>query len=332
MEDYKQHAMADTLARTRLPRTALSAAAMSIALALAVLFVLDGGSVRAQGQQSSHLGLNASGTGVSCDAPTDPHQCDVPVGGPFTLAVQMVDPPSAGYVAIQTQLYLDAFTWTPKPIDEENVWPDNRLPVRSPASPGPGTTTTVVEHGGLTAVSSPLPVSRYAGNLVEVQLACPQEPKAADVALLTYTSNNQLGSSYSLEDGTAVAPPPVGTAEIQTDVTVPAQPVPVSAILMIKCGGQQAPPVEPLPGYQAGPGPGQTPGVTSAPGTTGTPSAGGTPRTAVSTTATPGGTSAGNSNGGGSSTWIIIVVVVAAVAVLGAGGGYWWYIRHRSAS
>ena len=321
-----------TNARARSPRRAGYVLPALLAIGTALLW--QSGAVRGQAGEA-HLALNATGTGVTCDVPTEPQQCTVPSGGTFTLAVGMVHPPAGGYIAIQTQLYLDGFTWTPGTSEEENVWPDNRLPVRSPNSAGPG--VTVVTHGGLTSLSQPFTASHYEGNVVEVHLTCSPQPRTAQVALVAYDqSASPLGTEYSLPDLSIVGATVIGSAEIDVTGDGTANRVPVADILMITCGAAPSPQttVEALPAYTPGaaPQPGQTPGVTSAPGTTGTPSAGGTPRTAVSTTATPGGTGAGKSNGGGNSTWIIIVVVVAAVAVLGAGGGYWWYIRHRSAS
>lgn len=297
--------------------------------AFATFAVLLGSAGEIGAQAGPHMSLNARGTGVSCDAPVDPSKCDVPAGGAFTLAVEVVAPPPDGYIAMQSEVYVNGFTWTPASVEDENVWPDNQLPVRSPAVPADG--TTVIIHGGLTSLTPPFTPSHHEGAVVELDLVCPQQPQTGDVALIAYGPDSQLGASFSLPDETLIVNEPVGSAELDIDANGAPLRVPLAYVLVIRCGeASGAPPVTPgqsLPGYAPSQS-GATPGATTGPGTTGTTPTDGTPGTGgpSAATATPSGGAGGEDDGGGA-PWAIIGVVIGVVAVAAAGGGYLWYLR-----
>lgn len=73
---------------------------------LALVSLLAWGQAAGQSAHAEETGvrmaLNASGLGVTCDAPSEPTACTVPLGGFFTLSVEVVQPPPGGYVGIQT--------------------------------------------------------------------------------------------------------------------------------------------------------------------------------------------------------------------------------------
>ncbi len=82
------------------------AIALSIPLIAIVAVALVLGWGHASGQ-SAHadgprMALNAGGTGVSCDDPSEPTECTVPLAGFFTLSVAAVEPPAGGYIGFQT--------------------------------------------------------------------------------------------------------------------------------------------------------------------------------------------------------------------------------------
>lgn len=55
------------------------------------------------------MAFNANGLGVTCDAPSEPTECTVPLGGFFTLQVEAIEPPEGGYIGIQTFINYDTY-------------------------------------------------------------------------------------------------------------------------------------------------------------------------------------------------------------------------------
>lgn len=255
------------------------------------------GSARAAGT-GPRLELNASGTGVTCDHPSQPSQCTVPVGAPFKVAVDFLEPPAGGYVAISTQVSFPGLTWTPASSREENVWPDNTLPVRSPDS---AYHVHVVAHGGLTGTSPPFPVSHYAGPVVQFTLTCSAEPGSFEVALVTLDPNvSPLGASYTTPQDiiTPVASKTVGQRNVDLENTgTTTTSVPVASLLNINCARVAL----------------ATATSTSAP---------------AAATATPGlpptGSAGGTSDGG--VAWPLIGGLMAAATLLATAG---WQLRRR---
>jgi hypothetical protein len=280
--------------------------------------------------------LNAAGASVTCDAPSEPSECEVGLGAAFTLSIDLRDPPAAGYIAMQTQIYLDGMTWTPATTAEESVWPDNNLPLRSPDPPEVG--VFAVSYGGLTATTEPFPISHYEGPMVEMHLSCSEEPQTFDPALTAYDVNAATsGSAISLEDQTTVPSPTNGTAELDLR-GVGAETVPIADILAIRCGGTSAPPGDDIPGYDPegtidGAPPEDTPDITEPTddGTTPGRTPGGTGGPSADATPTPGASVNGDDDGGGA-PWAVIGVVIGAVVVAAAGGAYVWYLRRSRSS
>ena len=216
---------------SRLVRTGAVVAAIALLGGLGWSYATPG-AARAAGT-GPRLALNAHGDGVSCDAASQPTACSAPVGGTFTVSVDMIDPPPAGYIAFQAQFVFGDLLWVPGAAAAEAVWPDNRLPVRSPDPPAFG--TRHLEYGGLTGTSPPFPVSHYAGPMVETKFKCSPSPASFDVPLIAYSDSTLYGASYTLPDQTVV---PAKTARQQNiDLNGDGTPesVPVAEALTINC-------------------------------------------------------------------------------------------------
>lgn len=194
------------------------------------------------------MALNAGGDGVSCDASSAPDECTVPLGGRFTVATELSGPPAEGYIGFQSQIYFGDLTWNAASSDAENVWPDNQLPVRSPAAPQFG--TKAVAHGGLTGVTPPFTVSHFAGALAEITLTCSSSPGSHEVLLVALSDTTALGTSYTLLDTTAVSPPVIDERELDLDNNGVVEVAPIADILTINC---QVPPPTPTAQPQAQP-------------------------------------------------------------------------------
>lgn len=321
----------------RLGRFLLHGTPLALLVAMAALAPTP--SARAQAGPT-RFALNASGAGVTCDAPSEPTECDVGLGASFKLQVDLLDPPASGYVALQTQIYLDGLAWLPADPLVENVWPDNNLPVRSPNPVEQG--TAALGYGGLTATTPPFPFSHYAGPVVEIDVSCPATAQTFNPALLAFDESvSPNGSEVNIDENTIVGSPAIGTAELDLVALGHTQTLPIADIMTIRCGGASAPPGDDIPGFEVGAvfqppptgtsnegtQPGTTPGAATAPAEKQTPAAGTTP---ASGTVVPGGggpTGGEEDNGGGGPPWAIVGVVIGAVAVAAAGGGYFWYLR-----
>jgi hypothetical protein len=267
----------------------LAAAALLVSLAWG--FGSGGASAEGTGPR---LAMSASGTGVSCDDATEATECTVPLSGAFTLSVNMIDPPSGGYIGLSTQMSLGGLRWTPAATADENTWPDNTLPVRSPDPPV--ATAQVLSHGGLTGTTPPFETSDYEGPVVQVTLNCSADANTFEVALINFDpAVTPLGTQYTLPDMTPVASKDDGERDVDLLGDGNIVTVPITSALDINC--------EEVP----------TPTVPAAPVPTAT--VGGLPSTGT------GGSSP-------SSTPWPVLGLVAAATVLGAAG---WRLRRGSA-
>jgi len=329
------------ISRSALPSPWRNAArAASLALFSIGLVLASTATAGAQAGEP-RFALNASGAGVTCDAPSEPTECNAGLGAAFTLSLEVLDPPAAGYIALQTLLYLDGLPWTPASVEEENVWPDNQLPIRSPQSPDTG--TVAVGHGGLTGLTEPFPLSHYEGSVVDLRVSCSTSPQTFDPAIIAENpAVSPIGTTLALQVDSMVPAPTIGTADLDLNQEGLTREVPVSRILTIKCGGQSAPESDGVPGFDEGAFPDQAPATLTPVGGTrppGEPTApAGDDETAAATdgnrtTRTPGPDVTANDDGDdGGVPWAIIGVVIGAVAVAAAGGAYLWYLRRSRGS
>jgi len=223
--------------------------ALSIPLIAIVAVALVLGWGHASGQ-SAHadgprMALNASGAGVSCDDPSEPTECTVPLAGFFTLSVAAVEPPAAGYIGFQTFIdygrdFYDAdraeddfappgcgdavdngndgfididdadcidqpLTYHPLPPTEAIVWPD--LGSDEIAIQDNEPVGAAVSHGGLTGLLPPLAASTYSGNLVELVMSCSDDESTTEVRLFP------LGDPVALTFGTGYSEAPDGSTQ-----------------------------------------------------------------------------------------------------------------------
>ena len=304
------------------------------------------------------MALRIEGADVSCDATS----CDVPLGGDFTVAIETAGPPSEGYIAVQTNLYYGGLIYNATASGEdENVWPDNNLPVRFPSEPD--AEARAAAHGGLTSIASPFTVSTFAGDLVVLSMSCTSENQTYTIALLAHEAGtNPLGSTYSLEDQTTVSVQVQSRMLLDPNNQGEVQELPVADAINVNCGaGGDGPDIlTPLPPGN-GNGPPPPPGEETLPPPEATEAAEATAEslataaveaTAAAATSVALGTppADGSTTLGGTPTdgddvlgflddddgdsntvlWIIIaIVVIAVLAVAGVLGWRYWQARQE---
>ncbi|MCH8009617.1 MAG: dockerin type I repeat-containing protein [Chloroflexi bacterium] len=154
--------------------------------------------------------------------------CDIPVGAPFTLAVEIVEGPAEGYILAQSFIdFGPVLRYKPsQDAVDEFVWPDCRAEtrVREPL------TERTYTHGCLTGLIPPLPSSFYTGNLIELSMTCSEADTTSEVRLLPNNDPLALtnGALFTTGDPLKVVPKVTGlTVHCQTEgehIT----PVPIS--------------------------------------------------------------------------------------------------------
>lgn len=250
------------MSMSRLARLARGWLGVPLALALLALAWGMSGPAEADGP-GTRFTLNARGDGVTCDEPSEPTECAVPLASVFTLAVELFDPPDGGYVGLATQVAFPGLTWVPAATADENTWPDNGLPLRSPETPQ--FNTQVLAHGGLTGTSQPFPVSDHEGSVVEFKLTCTAETESFEIAVINWNESvTPVGASLTLADGTIVASKPAGERDLDLSGDGIVSTVPVTDVLEINC--QEVPPT-PTPTTQLVEAPTATAGPTGLPPT-----------------------------------------------------------------
>ncbi len=166
--------------------------------------------------------------GGSCDT----GECFVDAGSTFTLAVEVLRAPASGYVLVQTFIDFGVYnpsasedgagpgscgdgvgnggrdgedrtdsdcatvvlTYLPEPAAaDEVVWSDAAEGVTLRDVRGAG----LIQHGSLTGLIPPLPISNETGVVVEVQMSCPESPVTVPISLLV-SGDPVAGSSGSL--------------------------------------------------------------------------------------------------------------------------------------
>ena len=224
----------------------------AVSALVAVAFFLAG-----QTQTTSAAGggpemlLTANGCAADCTFANDEK---------FTLAVEAVQGPAAGYVGAQS--YIDygsdlIYDISTQSAADEFVWPGCTplIALRLQAS------ATSVLHGCLTGLLPPLPVSTFLGNFLELSVTCSAASSTTEVQLLP------INHPVALTSG-------AGFIEAGTSASV----IPKVSNLSVTCGG--APVDTPTPE-----GPTPTTGPTNTPGPTDTPAP--ATDTPVPPTATP---------------------------------------------
>lgn len=115
-----------------------------------------------------------------CNVVEKPVECHVLVGQTVTLGVVTNDRPAQPYMAVQTLIEIDQLVYKPAPLaSDEIIWPDCALPLRF-------ATGSRVAHACGSSLAQPFPPSTYSGNLVNIQVTCPQTPVANHLELIPY--------------------------------------------------------------------------------------------------------------------------------------------------
>ena len=276
-----------------------------VAVALLVGLLVPVRGVAAQDDSSGALSLSVEGPGVACQAGA----CVVSPGSSFTLTVEVVEAPDAGYIGLGTQIVYQNLIYTPTEdkVDEMLINTDGYpgISVRSDQA-------MLVNHGQTAGTPPDFAASHYTGPAIQIALTCTDDYSRNEVELVAYTDDNTLGSGFKLPIASGGAVVSAGDS------------------LLIHCG-------EPAPGSEGTEGPdgSETPGATLPPEldspeeratatavakSTGTAVA---RATATAAAAVENGT---DDDDGGSNTGLWIAIgAIAAVAVAIAGGGalYW---------
>ena len=206
-------------------------------------------------ETESSIVLQVAGKAANCDSFEHPTKCSVQSGEEFTIAVAVRSLPAdaSGYVGFQSLIYYDGLIYKPNSeIGSEVVWPDSALPVRSPGNPGGE--EGVVGHGSLSALTPPLVVSNYLGNVMQLRATCTETAaETFQLALIVYDAAEQpLGTGFQLseEDGGGTVPAKsTGQAVLDLDGNpeTDAQTVDVAGTVEVHCSGGTATPGGPLP-------------------------------------------------------------------------------------
>ncbi len=187
------------------------------------------------------IALAVTGGGTACPGGFDPADACVMAGNPFTLTAHIVTAPAVGYIAVQT--FIDYATFNPSASEdgagpnscsdasdngggdgkdrfdsdcvtvdliytsaalaEEIVWPDcAAVPVRGEFGPG------LVNHGCLTGLLPPQPISTFIGSIVELAFSCSASSSSTDVQLLPRGDPiaGTSGTAFSDANGTLLTP------------------------------------------------------------------------------------------------------------------------------
>lgn len=194
-------------------------ATVAIMVVTVGLALASGSAAQAQ-ETGPRLALNVFG-GVTCDAPSEPTECTVPLGSFFTLAVEVIEAPAAGYINVQSWIDYGSQFYDASLAEDEfgpgtcgdgldnsnDTFPDRldtdcvpaALTYHSTGDQGEEivwpdsdpdvvfrgeTAAAAVHHSALTALIPPLPVSTHVGSVVEIVMECSASESTTDVSLL----------------------------------------------------------------------------------------------------------------------------------------------------
>ncbi len=156
---------------------------------------------------------NAAGAGPAmslsvADGDCNGTTCTVAPGAAFTVEIAIDAAPDAGYIAVQSWIDFGS-DLVYKPSDEptgsdELVWDDNGCTVAVRAQVG----VTAVNHGCLTGIIPPLPVSSFVGTFVRLAFNCSEGDSSTEVQLLPVGDPVALtnGAEFKTPDNTSIEP------------------------------------------------------------------------------------------------------------------------------
>jgi len=183
--------------------------------------------------------LHVSGAAV-CDEVANPTKCSAAVGQPFTLTVSLDElPTQGGYTAIQLYTVYGQLIYKPtSDPSQESLWPDEGTPpLRAGILGGAplGNEGTVL-HGLQSSVLHPHPVSTFSGDILRIQLTCPQIGMTENLGLLPYKEViNTLGTGLKAPNFENVPAKTTGQAALDRYATGFPQLEDVADYLTINC-------------------------------------------------------------------------------------------------
>jgi hypothetical protein len=195
---------------------------MLAGVALAVLAVVAGalvlnGVTGTSAQDGAEMRLIVEDGGV-CSGDT----CSVHLGGGFTLAVEIVSGPPGGYVLAQSWVDFGTdLVYQPAELAADEVFMEDCSPniiLRDQAGP------SYVNHGCITGIVPPLPVSNYRGVFAALEFTCSTSPSTTEVKLLPNGDPvaRTNGALFSQSDNTQITPAVRNvTVECKAGVTAP---------------------------------------------------------------------------------------------------------------
>ncbi|MCH8009973.1 MAG: hypothetical protein IIC91_14030, partial [Chloroflexi bacterium] len=170
---------------SRIPR--LMIVVLSAALLVGLALVMDGSSLNntAEAGTKPEMSLSANGPDVFCDSQPSvnkgdvpkPLKCDVPLGGTFTVSIEINTAPASGYDAWQTEIDYGALTYKKAASAADEI---------VPLCPGPfGATrfqsaSVVVHFCGI----EPGNKQHDTGNIVELEFNCTDSKSNNAIELL----------------------------------------------------------------------------------------------------------------------------------------------------
>ncbi len=175
----------------------------------------------AQADEATQMSISVSGCSTAV--------CTVDPGSTFTVTVAVDAAPDRGYILVQSFIdYGTSLTYNrAEDKAEELLWPDvasDQVIVRGEVGDG------LVNHGGLTGLIPPLPVSEYEGPVFQIDLTCTDDFSTTNLQLLPAGDDVALTNGAMFTDQDAV------------------QVTPKVNSLTINCGEGQAPGDDDLPG------------------------------------------------------------------------------------
>ena len=220
---------------------------VAVSALVAVAFFLAG-----QTQPTSAAGggpemrLTANGCAADCTFANDEK---------FTLTVEIVEGPTGGYTAAQSfiaygpDLIYDSSVLS---AADEILWPDCESVIAVRAETGP----MLVNHGCLTGLIPPLPVSSFTGTFVEISLTCSAASSTTEIQLLPLDEDDPVaftsGAAFVEADGLTQVVPKVSNLSVTCGEAPPADTAtptntPAPPATNTPCPGDVCPTETPLP-------------------------------------------------------------------------------------
>ncbi len=199
-----------------------------LALVATAFFLADQIQTTSAASSGPEMRLTAEGCAADCTFDNS---------AKFTLTVEIIEGLAGGYVGAQS--FIDfgsdlSYDLAAVAAADEILWPDCTDAVALHDQPGGPTT---VNHGCLTGLIPPLPLSTATGSFAEVSITCSAGPSTTDVALLPAGDPVAGTSGTGFSAGAEVIPAKVSTLSItcgagappETPTTAPVEATPTTS-------------------------------------------------------------------------------------------------------